>query len=250
MFSFFDSLLKKIPLVVRLNARLNYYVNNQLERDAFVRKSLSELASGISILDAGSGSQRYRKYCGRFSYFSQDKAEFSIPVRPGLLFEGDDEGYKYGPLDYRGDIWSISEEDERFDAILCTEVIEHVPFPVQTLKELARLLKPGGTLILTFPGASLRHFDPYYFYSGFSDRWIEFHSANIGLKIDEIEVSGDYYRWLGCEAYRSAQGGKRESLFSRFVYFLIFLWYLSRSKTRESIDTLTLGYHVKLRKRV
>lgn len=54
-------------------------------------------------------------------------------------------GYNYGLLDYVGDIWDINEVDDSFDAILCKEVFEHIPYPNETLKEFARLLKSGGS---------------------------------------------------------------------------------------------------------
>jgi SAM-dependent methyltransferase len=41
--------------------------------------------------------------------------------------------------------------DESFDLITCLEVIEHVADERQTFGELARVLRPGGTLILTTP---------------------------------------------------------------------------------------------------
>lgn len=41
--------------------------------------------------------------------------------------------------------------DDHFDTIALVEVIEHVPDERQTLNEIARILKPGGTFILTTP---------------------------------------------------------------------------------------------------
>jgi SAM-dependent methyltransferase len=41
--------------------------------------------------------------------------------------------------------------DSSFDAIVCTEVLEHVPDPCAALAELRRLLTPGGYLCLTVP---------------------------------------------------------------------------------------------------
>ncbi len=41
--------------------------------------------------------------------------------------------------------------DHEFDAILCFETIEHMPEPGRFLKELARILRPGGGLLLTTP---------------------------------------------------------------------------------------------------
>lgn len=41
--------------------------------------------------------------------------------------------------------------DTLFDVVICREVIEHVESVPHTLREFKRILKPGGTLILTFP---------------------------------------------------------------------------------------------------
>lgn len=114
-------------------------VPNEFNRHNWVKEKLSILESGKKILDAGCGTQRYRKHCSHLQYFGQDFGEY----------KGDGEGlqcknWQYGKLDYVGDIWDIKEKDETFDAILCTEVIEHIPYPNETVKEFSRLLKRGG----------------------------------------------------------------------------------------------------------
>jgi len=46
--------------------------------------------------------------------------------------------------------------DNSFDAVSLNHVIEHVPHPVETLRECARILKPGGKLVVSTPnGLSL-----------------------------------------------------------------------------------------------
>src|ERR1043165_4136213 len=40
----------------------------------------------------------------------------------------------------------------RFDAVLCSQVLEHVPDPLATLREIARVLKPGGRVLLSTHG--------------------------------------------------------------------------------------------------
>ncbi|MDX2271993.1 MAG: methyltransferase domain-containing protein [Cyanobacteriota bacterium] len=56
-----------------------------------------------------------------------------------------------GNVEYRvGNIFDFSDANE-FDAILATEIIEHVAHPDQFLKKLAFLLKPSGHIILTTP---------------------------------------------------------------------------------------------------
>jgi 2-polyprenyl-3-methyl-5-hydroxy-6-metoxy-1,4-benzoquinol methylase len=55
-------------------------------------------------------------------------------------------------------IWSeadLNEElelrDEAFDAVICSEVIEHLENPRSVFRGIARLLRPGGKLVLTTP---------------------------------------------------------------------------------------------------
>lgn len=49
---------------------------------------------------------------------------------------------------------TIPAEAERYDYVLCQEGIEHISDQPAALKELARILRPGGTLILTTPNPS------------------------------------------------------------------------------------------------
>jgi SAM-dependent methyltransferase len=50
-----------------------------------------------------------------------------------------------------GDIARLPFAAESLDLLIASEVVEHMPDPVQVIKELARVLRPGGRLILTMP---------------------------------------------------------------------------------------------------
>lgn len=50
-----------------------------------------------------------------------------------------------------GDIQAIPHPDATFDTVISCETIEHVPEPQKAVRELARVLKPGGRLFLTTP---------------------------------------------------------------------------------------------------
>ena len=218
-------------------------LNNENERDAFVRSELQKLSANSTILDAGCGSQRYRKYCSHLVYKAQDFGQYKTDLKKMIGSDGVGglDGYTYGSLDYVGDIWNIEESNEAFDAILCTEVFEHIPYPVETVRELSRLLRKNGTLILTAPSNCLRHMDPYYFYSGFSDRWFEKFLAESGLRVQTMAPVGDYYSWLAVEMARTALS---HSFAAKLALAPAFLYYLGKRKTQASIDTLCMGYHV------
>lgn len=49
------------------------------------------------------------------------------------------------------DIQAINDPDDTYDAIISCETVEHVPEPWTAVRGLARVLKPGGRLILTTP---------------------------------------------------------------------------------------------------
>ena len=58
--------------------------------------------------------------------------------------------YKNSEIKYtRGDVHRLPFKKEVFDLVICTEVVEHSPFPQILIKESKRVLKPNGYLILS-----------------------------------------------------------------------------------------------------
>lgn len=231
----------RIPPLVRR------YFNNQVERDDFVNAQLASLPAGAKLLDAGAGSQRYRSACGHLQYFAQDFGEYQSDETASFTDRaGGADGYRYGKIDYIGDIWRISEKDATFDAVLCTEVFEHIPYPIETVREFGRLIKPGGRLILTVPANCLRHMDPYYFYSGFSDRFLRKILEENGFEVESIDPVGDYYRWLGVEVGRTMRA---HSPITWLLLAPALLYYWMKRPTDRSVATLCMGYHVVAKRR-
>ena len=50
-----------------------------------------------------------------------------------------------------GNIINIPIESASLDAVMCSEVLEHVDSPEESIQELARVLKPGGIMALSVP---------------------------------------------------------------------------------------------------
>jgi len=50
-----------------------------------------------------------------------------------------------------GDIFKLPFSDNSIDIIISSEVVEHLPDPVPAIREMARVLKPGGYAMVTTP---------------------------------------------------------------------------------------------------
>ena len=71
-------------------------------------------------------------------------------------------------------------EDGIFDAVICTVSVEYLTRPDDVFQEVARVLKPGGTFIVTF-----------------SNRWFPTKAVRIWTELHEFERSGlvlEYFR--------------------------------------------------------
>jgi ubiquinone/menaquinone biosynthesis C-methylase UbiE len=174
-------------------------LGNQSTRDAWVERVLSELPKGARLLDAGAGECQYKKHCGHLRYVSQDLAEYT---GHGSSIGLQQANWDTSAVDIICDITAIPEPDASFDAVLCTEVLEHLPEPVLALRELARLLKPTGTLIITAPFCSLTHFAPYHYATGFNRYFYSHHLGALGLEITDMIENGNFFEYMAQEMRR------------------------------------------------
>ena len=180
--------------------------DNESNRTGWLENALQKIPTGGRILDAGAGERRFRRFCSHLDYVSQDFAQYD-----GV---GDGKGLQTGSWDQDGlhlvcDICAIPEPDASFDAVMCVEVLEHLPSPVLAIKEFSRLLKPGGRLIVTAPFCSLTHFAPYHYYTGFSRGFYETHLGAYGFVIDELKENGNYFEYLAQEMRRVPEVARR-----------------------------------------
>jgi SAM-dependent methyltransferase len=99
--------------------------------------------------------------------------------------------------------------EHRFDLIILFQVLEHLPDPVATLRQCARLLKPGGTLVVGVPnreswqarfaGADWLHLDVPRHLFHFSPASLTYAMRQAGLEVASVRFASlehDPYGWL------------------------------------------------------
>lgn len=220
--------------------------NTDEVRVQWVKKNLLRISAGNKILDAGAGELRFKPDCEHLDYTSQDFGQYEGTGDQGLQTGNWDNSR----LDIISDITEIPVSDNFFDALLCTEVFEHIPDAVSALQEFKRILKPGGVLLITAPFASLTHFAPYHF-CGYNRYWYEYHLPKIGFDIEVIESNGSWFYFIAQELRRSRFIGAKYSsrllgLLTRIsVIPIIFLLSLLSRFDRGSQEALCFGYMVR-----
>jgi ubiquinone/menaquinone biosynthesis C-methylase UbiE len=220
-------------------------LSNLHNRDKFVHSWLEKLPAGSTILDAGAGVQRYKEKAQSCSlhYTSQDFGNYTGGETFGSKSVGQ---WNSQTCDIVSDITCIPIDDNSFDFVMCTEVFEHLPSPELALEELTRLLKPGGTLLITAPFRCLYHQDPYFFYSGFSKYWYEHFCKNCKLEIQSLMPNGNYYTDLAQEIARTTSFGKAWlRLLTKIISFpmLIQLYLMDKTFKTKSPESCW-GYHL------
>lgn len=127
----------------------------------FVESVAQRVSARTLLLDAGAGECAYKRFFPHCRYVAMD------------LAIGETE-WNYANVNAFGRLDRLPLADGCLDAILCTQVLEHLEWPRESVREFHRVLKPGGVLYLTAPMAQSEHQAPYdYFrYTSFGLRSI------------------------------------------------------------------------------
>lgn len=142
------------------------------------------------LLDVGCGSKPYRPiFVHATEYVGVDRPSEVDQCRGDAV-------ERQRQIDLVGSADHLPVGDASFDTILCTQVIDHLPAPADFFKEAARVLRPGGHLILTAPLINPVHEAPFDFY-----RYTEFGlrqlCASCALSVVELQPMGGGWLAIG-----------------------------------------------------
>ena len=235
-------------LLINIAASVFPFLKNDLRREDWVAKMLASIPKGESLMDAVAGECKYKKCCSHLKYISQDFGKYNG--------SGDNLGLQTGAwnvskIDIISDIEKIPLPKGSLDNILCTEVLEHIPHPDLAIKELSRLLKKDGRLILTAPFCSSTHMSPYFYCTGFSVNWYKEVLGKNGLKTVEMSANGNFFDFVSQELARLPLIVKKYSslgILSLILYVVlvpvILLCSLCSYLIRATEKQLCFGWHV------
>ena len=162
-----------------------------------------------AVLDVGCGKKPYEKM------FSQATHYYGVELPS---YRGD-----YRHIDWYADGYHLPFRKDTFDTIILQQVLEHVEEPSVLLNELARVIKPGGRIIISTPQTWGIHEAPrdYYRYTHFGLRYL---CQKAGLAVEEeIKTNGSIV-----------------TLIQRAIPFWLSLFPIRKNKVLELLLLLTV----------
>ena len=137
----------------------------------YLREMAAEYAQGV-LVDIGCGQKPYASI-------------FAPHIKRHIGIDRADSPLGTEAIDITGDAYSTTLEDESCDTILCSEVLEHLERPSEAIREMRRILKPGGHLVLTVPFFWHVHNPPRDFYR-YTEHGLRYLFEEGGFEIVEL----------------------------------------------------------------
>ncbi len=186
---------------------------------AYVQEAAGRYGRG-RVLDAGCGRRPYAEFYSDYTGLEFDRTR-----------------YADAPADVWGSGMELPFRDKAFATVFSSQVLEHVPEPWRMVAEMARVLEPGGHLILTAPHIWGLHEVPQDYFR-FTCYGLEHLARRAGLQPIEVRPMAGYWVTAGvrfCYYLRHFERGPLKPVV-RVMFALIQLmaWGLDRLDRVES----------------
>jgi len=156
-----------------------------------VRTFSSSLPPGARVLDAGAGETQYKPLFRQHRYTAVDLAI-------------GDAGWDYSAIDALADLTRLPFRDGAFDAALNIVTLEHLAEPAAALSELARVLRPGASLLIVAPHEWEVHQAPHDYFR-YTRHGLELLLGRGGFASVEIAPIGGFWRLLARRLFNAVQ---------------------------------------------
>ncbi|MFH1571589.1 MAG: class I SAM-dependent methyltransferase [Gemmatimonadota bacterium] len=140
--------------------------------------------AGGRLLDVGCGGDPFRDLLAAHSTralgLEPDRSRYAGRARPAVWGSGLD----------------LPFGSAAFDTVVSFQVLEHVPEPARMMAEMARVLRPGGRLIVSAPHMWGVHEEPhdYFRFTGFGLAHL---ARAAGLEVREVRALAGYWVTAG-----------------------------------------------------
>ncbi len=188
------------------------------------------------LLDVGCGNQPYRPHLPQVTRY----VGLDYPVTQAL------QDFQARPEVY-GDARRLPFADGSFEAVLCSQVLEHVNQPETVLQEISRVLKPGGTGILSVPFIYNVHVGPYDFFR-YSPFGLQELLGRAGLQVETLRYQGGVgtavvqliHNWAFSGLARLSRRSALAAVLAGLLLPLLLVWCALNNLAALAVDRLDI----------
>lgn len=163
--------------------------------ETFIEDSVSSFAralpAGVRVLDAGAGEAQYADRFPQARYVGVDLAI-------------GDPSWDYRKLDAVADLERLPFGDAVFDAALNVVTLEHLKRPLEALREIGRVLRPGGRLLILAPQEWEVHQAPHDYYR-YTRYGLQYLLDEAGFEVEEMTAAGGLFTLLARRMWNACQ---------------------------------------------